>query len=448
MPLQMRFTAWFSASVSAKGTPELPMHHFSPASRSFSPPISQRQIAVAIALFVAALALAFVARDRLFAQVEGDRGIAPLASSTDIEIHGIKVDVTGKNAEDARELGWKEAQRKAWEKLGGPKIPDSQLDSMVSAIIVDNEQIGQRRYIATLGVIFDRSKAGQFLGGEGERARSAPMLLIPVLDEGGARIVYEMRNPWQRTWAEFQPGASAIDYVRPSGAGSDSLLLTYGQAGRRSRTWWRNILDQFGAADVLFAIAHLERQWPGGPVHGTFTARYGPDNRFLGTFTLSAPNEEGVPAMLEKARGRFDGLYTQALRNGYLKPDPTLSLDRVEISPAIQALLERARSEEAKGTSSGEQVNAGPQAAGTTPSAAVASFTVQFATPDAAAVDAALSSVRGTSGVQGAATTSIALGGTSIMSVTYAGNLDGLAAALRARGWQVSQGASVLSIRR
>lgn len=403
---------------------------------------------MAVVLFCAALALAFVARDRLFAQVEGDRGIAPLASSTDIEIHGIRVDVTGKNAEEARELGWKEAQRKAWEKLGGPKIPDSQLDSMVSAIVVGNEQIGQRRYIATLGVIFDRSKAGQFLGGEGERARSAPMLLIPVLDEGGARIVYEMRNPWQRAWAEFQPGASAIDYVRPSGAGSDSLLLTYGQAGRRSRTWWRNILDQFGAADVLFAVAHLERQWPGGPVKGTFTARYGPDNRFLGTFTLSARNEEGVPAMLEKARGRFDRLYTQALQAGYLQPDPTLALDTVELAPAIKALIEQARLADANGAMTPGDILPGSQTSVPTPTAVMSSFTVQFATPDAGAVDAALASVRGTPGVQGAATTSIALGGTSIMSVSYAGNLDALAAALRGRGWQVSQGASVLSIRR
>ena len=40
---------------------------------------------------------------------------------------------------------------------------------MVSAIVVEQERLGPRRYIATLGVIFDRARAGGLLGGEGER---------------------------------------------------------------------------------------------------------------------------------------------------------------------------------------------------------------------------------------------------------------------------------------
>ena len=420
------------------------MAYYFPTLRTLSP----RQTVLAVLLLAVAVALAFVARDRLFAQVEGDRGIAPLASTTDIEIDGITVNVTAKTAEEAREEGWRIAQRKAWEKLGGPKISDSQLDSLVSAIVVQREQIGPRHYIATLGVIFDRSRATQYLGASGERARSAPLLLIPVLDSAGASMVYEMRNPWQQVWAEYQTGASAIDYVRPSGAGADSLLITAGQLGRRSRTWWRNILDQFGASDVIMAIARLERQYPGGPVKGTFTARYGPDNTFIQSFTLTAPDEDGVPAMLVQARDRFDQIYTTALRSGVLRPDPTLALDKLDVSPAIKALLEEARRADAaaqnaqgSGTENGTVIS-------TTPAQAVSSFTVQFVTPDASAVDSALASVRGTPGVQGAATTSIALGGTSVMSVSYAGGLDGLAAALRARGWQVTQGTTVLSIRR
>src|SRR5690606_37729206 len=137
--------------------------------------------------------------------------------------------------------------------------------------------------------------------GEGALSRSAPLLVLPVLHSGGVRQVFEVRNPWQRAWATFQAGASPIDYVRPVGAGGESLILTAGQAERRSRLWWRNVLDQFGAADVIIPTARLERQWPGGPVHGTFTARYGPDNRFLDSFSLTAPSEKDLPAMLDKA---------------------------------------------------------------------------------------------------------------------------------------------------
>ncbi|MBS3927153.1 MAG: heavy-metal-associated domain-containing protein, partial [Sphingomonadales bacterium] len=75
-------------------------------------------------------------------------------------------------------------------------------------------------------------------------------------------------------------------------------------------------------------------------------------------------------------------------------------------------------------------------------------FTVQFASPDAGAVDAALGAVRSAPGVKGASTTSLAVGGTSIMRVTYEGDLDTLAAALRARGWRVTVGSNALSIKR
>ena len=122
-------------------------------------------------LLLGALALALLAAV-LVAQVGGDRGIAPVASSSDIEVSGIEVNVVGTNAEDARSKGWQEAYRKAWEKIDGPAIPDGQLASLVSAVVIESERLGPRRYVATLGVVFDRTRAGSLLGaGEGERGR-------------------------------------------------------------------------------------------------------------------------------------------------------------------------------------------------------------------------------------------------------------------------------------
>jgi len=402
---------------------------------------------------VAALVL-LVAGAMLVAQVSGDRGIAPVASSTDIEVHGITVDVTGRNAQDARLQGWRDAQRLAWKKLGGPDIPDSQIESYVSAIVVESERLGPRRYIATLGVIFDRARAGGILGGGGEVARSAPMLTLPVLISGGTQTMFEVRNPWQRVWAESQMGASAIDYVRPSGAGWESLMLTYGQTGRRSRAWWTEILDQFGAADVVIPIANLRYSYPGGPVEGHFTARYGPDSRWLGEFTLSVQNDDQVPAMLQRAVQRFDQIFTRALADGQLRPDPTLRVEGVQLRPEIRALIEAARRAEEARAGVGETIpaetvdGATASASPTATDQAATSFTVQVATPDAASVDAALASVRGTPGVRGVSTSSIAIGGTSVMRVSFGGDLGELAAALRARGWQVTQGNNALGISR
>lgn len=423
------------------------MSSFAPALR----PILDRPPALAAAI-VLAVAAALLGLQALTAQVQADRGIAPVASTTDISVGGIEVNVQGSSPQDAREKGWKLAQRLGWEKLGGPQLSDAQIDAMVSAVVIESEQIGPRRYIATLGVTYDRAKAGPLLGTVASTVASAPMLTVPVLKSGGTYTVYEVRNPWQRAWAEFQAGTSAIDYVRPSGAGADSLLLNFGQLGRRSRSWWRNILDQFGAADVLIPVAELSRQWPGGPVLGTFTARYGPDDNFIESFTLEAESEEGVPAMLEQAIARFDSIYTAALERGLLRPDPTLRADRVTLDPAIAALISSERqvraAQEAAAAAGLEVPAAVPVQGIETPTAQAASFTVQFSTPTAASFDSGISSVSGTPGVRGVATSSTAIGGVSVMRVSFAGDAAALAAALRARGWNVSQSGNTLNISR
>ncbi|WP_233992057.1 heavy-metal-associated domain-containing protein [Porphyrobacter sp. AAP82] len=418
-----------------------------------APSQALRRWLVGIALTLGLLGGGFA----LFAQVAGERGIAPTAASSDIEVKGISIDVQGKSAEDARTNGWREAQRKAWETLKGPKLSDSQLEGLVSAIVIERERLGPRRYIATLGVVFDRSRASGYLGGAQQASRSAPLLLIPVQESGGAFITFEQRNPWQRAWADFNPGASRIDYVRLSGAGGDSLLVNFGQTARHSRAWWRSTLDQYGATDVLMAFARLDHQFPGGPVTGTFTARYGPYSRPLESFTLKADSAEALPAMLGQAVERMDQIFTGALASGKLRPDPSLRLGAGgAIDPAILRLIEIGRAAQARRSAAaaaaagtaGPRIEALPVTGIEPGEAAVRNITVQFASPDAGAFDAALGAVRSTGGVRGVGVTSTAIGGTSVMSVSFAGSLEDLAAALEARGFNVRRGANALAISR
>ena len=432
----------------AKGTLFSPMTTITSLSN-----VSRRRPGPAAALLGVALlaGLTALAAPRLWAQIEGDRGIVPLASTSDIQVSGIEVNTQGADGQEARMKGWELAAREAWKKANGPAMPDGSIQGMVSAIVVEREQIGPHRYIATLSVVFDRSRAGQYLGGiAGGQKHSAPLLVIPVLYSGGTAQVFEIKGPWQKAWAEYRSGTSSIDYVRPVGAGGDSLLLTAGQPGRRSRAWWRNVLDQFGASDVIVPEARLERQWPGGPVRGTFTARYGPDNTFLGSFTLSSNDEAGLPKMLAEGVARLDQLYGAALADGRLKPDTSLNV-RPQLDPGLAALIAAGQAPAATATPGATPSPGATPTASATPTAAPAethTFTVQFASPDAGAVDAALGAVRGSPGVKGASTTSLAMGGTSVMRVTYEGEIGSLADALRARGFKVSVGANALSIKR
>lgn len=421
--------------------------------RGFGPAWLRRMAAALVAVVLLSAGYLVVA------QVAGERGIAPTASSADIEVRGIEVDVTADSGAEARNKAWQQAQREAWKKVNGPPLSDGQLSSLVSSIVIQRERVAPKRYIATLGVVFDRQRAGRYLGGSARARASAPMLLIPVMISGGTITTFEVRNPWQRAWAQFNPGSSRIDYVRPNGAGGDSLLLNYGQTGRRSRAWWRTTLDQYGAADVLSPVTRLEHQFPGGPITGTFTARYGPDSQVLETFSLEAQSPAQLDAMLVQAVERLDGIYEAALAEGKLQPDPTIRVGGGgEIDPAIARLIEIGRAIRAREAAArNAAANPGQGAEGSTPSdtptaapppAAVRNYVVQFATPDAGAFDGALSGVRGTPGVRGVAVTSTAMGGTSVMSVSYGGSIEELAAALRSRGFAVRQGANALAISR
>ncbi len=386
------------------------------------------------------------------AQIEGPkRGIPPVASTGDFEVTDIAVNTTGKNAEEARRAGWEEAQRKAWAALwarthggtGGTQLADATLDGIVSAIIVEEELIGPRRYVAKLGVSFDRARAGQLLGIKGIDRKSAPMLVIPVMISGGAPIVYERRTPWQNAWAKFRTADSRIDYVRPYGGGGESLLLNAGQLDRRSRAWWRVIFDQFGAADVIYPIVRLERQWPGGPVVGTFSARYGPENRFLGSFTLRAADAKGIPAMMNEGVVKIDQLFQQAFLAGRLRAEAALLLEEIdaedleELEEEVESLVEPA---DPLGQMIEDLPDDTPQRTDDRPEMPVpapvqnVTISIQVNTPNPEAVDRAEAVIRGIPGVKSVVTTSLALGGTSVMRVTYQGDPAALNAALSARG--------------
>ena len=356
-------------------------------------------------------------------------------SSGSFEVGGIDVDVTGRSADAARLAGWREAQRKGWQqlaaRLGGHAgaIGDGALDAVVSGIVVENEEISPRRYVARLGVLFDRGRAAAILGVGGSIARSPPMLVVPLQISGGVASVFEQRTPWQAAWARYRTGGSAVDYVRPSGTGPDSMLLNAGQIGRPDRAWWRALLDQYGASDVVIPEVALYRQWPGGPVIGVFTARHGPDNRFLRRFVLRVGSAASLDALLDAGVKRLDETYQQALRAGVLRVDSGLIARAVAVEE--DALVEDALLEQdAVATNVGTAVS------------------VQFDTADAGAVAATEASVRTVPGVRAAATTSLALGGVSVMRVLIDGDLAGLRAGLVARGWQVEEVGGTLRIRR
>lgn len=402
--------------------------------------MSATRISLSIA---AASALALAGAGGVLAQGKGGAttgSAVPIDPSGGFEISGVSVDVKAGNADAARVGGWRLAQRKGWEQLSRrltgktSTLSDSALDSIVTAVVVEREQIGPNRYIATLGVLFDRQKAGAILGVSTALSRSAPMLLVPLEYSGGSGIVYERETAWARAWNRFRSGGSTVDYIRARGTGPDAMIINAGQTFRRGRNWWRSVLDQYGASDVVVAEVQLRREYPGGPVVGIFTASHGPDRRPIASFALRVDNGDSLDALLDAGVTRIDKAFQNALAAGELATDRLLATR----PPSPKTEEEKPTDEETA-------------TATDTPTPTVesgASFTVQVETPTANALNASESAMRAIPGVRGSTTTSLALGGISVMRVTFDGPIGSLRAALEARGWQVQEGAGVLRIRR
>ena len=392
----------------------------------------RRRFFVPLLLLLAAAGLSAV----VYAQLEtGDRGILPLDSSGTLEIGGIHVDVGGADSMSARYAGWRVAQRlgfrKLWAKVHNapinqaPNLPDGTLDQIVTSINVEREEIGPRRYIADLGIQFDRARAAPFLGVEGGQVqRSSPMLLFPVTVTGGTETSVEVRNLWQRAWAQYRTSQSPIDYVRVSGMGVDPLLINASQTHRPGRGWWRALLDLYGASDILIAEVQLQRSYPSGPARARFIARHGPDNEIVGGFTLTAPNSEAVPAMMARGVARMDALFAQALDAGRLERDTSLNLPPppvIELPPQVAPVIK--------------------------PVTASNAYQVQVTGKDVNVYNFAMAHLRTMAGVDSATPQQINPGGTSYVLVTYRGDISQLAAALSARGWVVDYSGTVIRIR-
>jgi hypothetical protein len=387
----------------------------------------RRRLVAPLLLLLAAIGISAI----VYAQLETtDRGILPLDSSGTLEIGGIHVDVGGADSMSARYAGWRIAQRagfsKLWAKVHNapinqaPNLPDGTLDQIVTSINVERELIGPNRYIADLGVQFDRARAAEFLGVEGGQVqRSAPMLLIPITVTAGTETSVELRNAWQRAWAQYRTSQSPIDYVRISGMGADPLLINAAQTIRPGRGWWRNLLDLYGASDILVAEVQLQRSFPGGPARARFIGRHGPDNEIVGGFTLTAPNSEAIPAMMAQGVERMDQMFGQALDEGRLTRDESLNLPPppVQLVPAPEIV---------------KPVNLAN------------AYQVQVTGKDVNVYNFAMAHLRTLPGIDSATPQQINMTGTSYILVKYRGDISQLAAALRARGWIVDYAGTVI----
>ena len=270
---------------------------------------------------------------------------AALGDGTAFAVENIRLDVKAETVEAARNAAFREAPRRAWPRLWArmtgqkgseaPTMSDAALDAMIDAIEVERERFGAGRYIARLGVVFNRQRAGERLPLGARILQSRPLLLLPISTDAGAFGALEPDGEWFAAWENFSSGSSVIDYVRPQGSAADRILLTGWQARRDDRGLWRAALARYDADNVLVAEARIDRTYPGGPIGASFVARYGPNGAELARFRMRANGPQELSAMLAAAVKRMDGAYARALQDGRLGADDerSVTLDPIAAAP-------------------------------------------------------------------------------------------------------------------
>ncbi|MFA7440439.1 MAG: heavy-metal-associated domain-containing protein [Sphingomonadaceae bacterium] len=339
-------------------------------------------------------------------------------------VGGVNVDVPGKSAIDARNNGWREAQRLAWPMLwarmsgqeagSAPKLPDSALDSMVSAIEIEHEEAGPSRYVANLAVIFDRERAARYLGRYAALSTSPPLLLLPVLQDAGVRMAHEPHSPWLQAWARLRPGESPIDYIRIQPATADVFLLSAWQAERRHLNIWRAIVERYQVADILIPELILDRSWSGGPLNAQLILYFGPTRKEVGRVRLH--NASGnVAALMDEAVRQADRAYIEALRSGHLLPDPELA------EPPVQLV----------------QADTGPAIGREATQAGLYSMRLRVLTPDDAALTRTMRQLQALPVVSAVRTVSYAPGGESVIELSASADLAVLRYHLDTQGLRI-----------
>jgi hypothetical protein len=206
-----------------------------------------------------------------------------------------------------------------------------------------------------------------------------------------------------------------------TGTGIDPLLVNAAQVDRPGRGWWRNLIDLYGAADILVAEVQFQRAYPGGPATARFIGFHGPDHEPVGSFTISGPSGVSSLAIMRAGVQRMDTMFAQALAAGRLERDS--SLDIPLPPPAPEEIVEEAPPP---------------------PKAATWTYQVQIVSPEVNIYNFAMAHLRTTSGVQQVVPVSINPGGVSYVNVTYQGDLSVLRALLASRGWNVEQNGYIL----
>lgn len=190
----------------------------------------------------------------------------------------VEVDVTGKDAADAKSQamakGEIEALTDLLNKLAPPgQAPDiiaaldaRKISKMVKGTEVLDEKITGNRYHARITVSFDGDELSELISKVGaqappEAANSvSSFLIIPAYEENGSAALWEDGNPWRNVWKAVGLEIAAGDVVVPFGDAADNGVIDVKTLGSVTYASMVPMTIRYGVSDIVILQAKLVQQ--------------------------------------------------------------------------------------------------------------------------------------------------------------------------------------------
>lgn len=233
------------------------------------------------------------------------------------EVRNVAVDVTAETAAAAREKALADGQVAAYRMLLErltlradrarlPNLAPGEIAALVKDFEVAKEKASSVRYIAWLNVRFKAEEVRRLLIDYDlpfAETPSKPVLVLPVYQAAGARLLFDDPNPWRDAWVAWSATDGLVPLVMPMGDLQDMLAIGAEQALGGDVQRLAAVAARYGARDSLVAHASQRSNARSGlPELEVFATRYGTvqQEQTIGT-TYSAGPGESMDALLRRA---------------------------------------------------------------------------------------------------------------------------------------------------
>jgi len=191
----------------------------------------------------------------------------------------VEVDVTGKDAVDARTQAMKKGEIDALtdllNKLAAPgqaqdiiaTLDTRKISKMVKGIEVLDEKIGDSRYHAQLVISFDADELSALIAKASEQSTDDKVasginsfLIIPSYQDGTQNMLWEESNPWLNVWKNVGLENTSGDVIVPYGDGNDIRTVNINNITAASYASLAPLTIRYGVSDIIIVQAKLTQR--------------------------------------------------------------------------------------------------------------------------------------------------------------------------------------------